>query len=109
MVQIQQTVQATFSSLSFEDAIVMVPLMDELAERFRKAHANYQEKLDEPSEKRSKWDYDNQLRKLRKEYLQLGHQLHTLETVGFRTSMPGMIQYVREDFPEFFNVYELAA
>lgn len=102
MVQIKQTTETTFSALSFEDALVMVTLMDELAERFAKAQQVYYSKLNEPTEKRSKWDYDNQVLKLRREYITLGHQCHTLENVGFRTSLPGMIQYVREDFPEFF-------
>lgn len=102
MVQIQQTVQATFSSLSFEDALVIAPLMDELAERFCKAHQAYYNKLHEEKTEKTKWRYEEDLQDLRKKYIQLGHQCHTLEQIGFRTSMPGMIQYVREDFPEYF-------
>lgn len=103
MVQIQQSIQTTFSALSFEDALVMVTLMDELAERFQKAHHRYTEKLDEPEEKKSKWNYEDELNKLRKEFIQLGHQLHTLEKIGFRTSLPGMIQYDPEYFPKFLE------
>lgn len=101
MVQIQQSTQTTFSALSFEDALVMVTLMDELAERFQKACKRHEEKLNESGEKKSKWNYEDDLNKLRKEYAQLGHQLHTLEQIGFRTSLPGMIQYDPEFFPQF--------
>ena len=103
MVQIQQSTTTTFSALSFEDALVMVSIMDELAERFQKAYKRYNEKIDEPEEKKNKWNYQDELDRLRKEYITLGHQLHTLEKIGFRTSLPGMVQYTREDFPEFFQ------
>lgn len=101
MVQIQQSTQTTFSALSFEDALVMVTLMDELAERFRKAQQRYSEKLNESEEKKSKWNYEDELNKLHKEFMQLGHQLHTLEQIGFRTSLPGMVVYDPGFFPEF--------
>lgn len=99
MVQIQQSTTTTFSALSFEDALVMVTLMDELAERFQKAQKRFAEKLEEPEEKKSKWNYEDELNKLHKEYIQLGHQLHTLEKIGFRTSLPGMVQYDSKYFP----------
>ena len=102
MVQIQQSTTTTFSALSFEDALVMVSLMDELAERFRAALENYTKELTKDEEKKG-WNHERNVQEFRKEYITLGHQLHTLEKLGFRTSLPGMIQYIREDFPEFFQ------
>lgn len=100
MVQIEQSTKTTFSALSFEDALVMVSLMDELAKKFRDASKRYQDKLND--EKKDSWNYTENLEKARIEYITLGHQLHTLEQIGFRTSLPGMVQYIREDFPEFY-------
>ena len=100
MIQIKQTTQTTFSSISLEDAIVMVPLMDQLAEKFCKAGNEYAEKLQEPEEKGSEWDYDRSLSKLYKEYVQLGYQIYTLEKLGFRTSVPGMVDYDPGVFPD---------
>lgn len=100
MVQIKQTTETTFSALSFEDALVMVSLMDELAERFKKAYKLYTEYSHKEESDRG-WDYEETLRNNRHAYIALGHQLHTLEKLGFRASLPGMIQYNPEDFPEF--------
>ena len=102
MVQIQQSTQTTFSALSFEDALVMVSLMDELAERFQKACEKYDKKFHEPEDQRG-YRHEEEIQRLRKEYLTLGHQLLTLEKIGFRPSLPGMIQYDPEYFPEVLN------
>ena len=85
MKKIERSEEITFSAISIQDAVLMVPLMDRLAEEFRALATTV--------------GHDPHNFELQTKYVQLGNQLHTLEELGFCTSFPGMIQYDPQYFP----------
>lgn len=86
MKTILQTTETAFHAISIQDAITMVSLMDTLAEEFR--------------------DLYNQVHgpavsvELQEDYRLLGEQLLILVKLGFRTSVPGLLQFDPEEFPQ---------
>lgn len=86
MITIKQDAQITFHHVGVQDALIMLPLMDELATQFREAARLLHEKGSEEQYK---------------EYQALGLQLFTLNKMGFCVSDPAMIQCDSDDFPEF--------
>lgn len=86
MKTILEATEIAYHAIGIQDAIVMVSLMDNLAEEFR--------------------DLYNQVHgpavsvELQEEYHLLGEQLLILTKLGFRTSIPGMLQFDPEEFPQ---------
>lgn len=92
MIQITQTTETVFSALSFQDAITMVSLMDNLVKQHIIACKNYDDYRNLPEEKRSKWNYENELENKKMEIAQLEAELDILFKLGFRNSIEGMYQ-----------------
>lgn len=92
MLQIKQTTETTFSALSFQDAITMVSLMDDLVKQHKTACKNYDDYRKLPEEKRSKWSYENELENKMNEIAKLEAELDILYKIGFRNSIEGMYQ-----------------
>ena len=93
MKTILQSAQIPFNSISIQDAITMVPLMDKLAKDFvdLSQAATYGDEA------------------AIQEYVRLGKQLFILEQLGFCTSMEGMIQYDPQFFPEIREILDVKA
>lgn len=94
MKQITQPSEITFSAISFQEAIIMVSLMNDLAVRFNSAKEEIDEIINHP-DLYSKED----INAIRKEYVKFGQQLQILQKLGFCASDPTLIQF-EEDFPK---------
>ena len=86
MKTILQQTETAFHAISIQDAITMTSLMDTLAEEFRTLYNQVHEPVVSVE--------------LQEEYHLLGEQLIILAKLGFRTSVPGMLQFDPEEFPE---------
>ena len=91
MKTILQSAQIPFNSISIQDAITMVPMMDRLANEFVEL---------------SKAAKDGDEAGIR-DYVLLGKQLFILEQLGFCTSVEGMIQYDPKLFPEIRDILDV--
>lgn len=83
MRQINQTTEVAYSCIDFQDAVVMLPVMDELAKRYQQEV----EWLEKHNEDTDRWVGDHIER-----LVKVGNQLKVLSKLGFCPSAPGMIQ-----------------
>lgn len=83
MKQIIQTAEVAFNAIDLQDAIVMLPVVDEVVRQYN----NEIEWLAKNREEESRWKEDH-LKKLS----QYGNQLRVLTKLGFCPSDPAMIQ-----------------
>ena len=87
MKTILQQTETAFHAISIQDAITMVSLMDTLAEEFNELYRKlHTEPLIHEEAKAA--------------YFTLGEQLLILTKLGFSTSIPGLLQFDPEEFPE---------
>lgn len=86
MKAINQTTEITYSAVEIHEVIAMLPLMVELADKFKSLH-EYITRNEEPSEYKVA------------EYMRLGQQLFILLSLGFCTPKMDDVQFD----PKYFN------
>lgn len=86
MLSTKQTTETTFNAITIKEAVVLLPLMDELAQRYNTEANNLITLQDLPEEKK-KWSYTSDLRKKTDEVELLKRQLEILRSLGFCASL----------------------
>lgn len=95
MKTIFQQTELAFNHITIQDAITLLPVMDELAAKFREA----QSKMNDL--RLNGYDYTaEEAAEIEKNYFTLGNQLVVLTRLGFVTSSPDMVQFDIKDFPQ---------
>lgn len=87
MKQINQSVEVAFSCLEIQDVITVLPVMDNLANRYRECYESWKKNKDSEEsylQKRAKEAFD--------EAQKIWNQLQVLGKAGFVMSNPGMVQ-----------------
>ena len=93
MKTIYQSTEVAYNAVSIQDAIVMLPLINELEDQFIKT-AQRKESAEEENKTES-FNYRETVEK----YVSLGNQLQVLYKLGFRGSRPNYVQFDPAYFP----------
>lgn len=81
MKTIQQNVTCNFNAIDFKDAIIMVPLMNELAERYKRTHSRLHKEFTDGNKY---FCCNNEITEL----INTWQQMKVLNKLGFTDSFP---------------------